>query len=282
MTNGWLIPRPRPASDHHGGPLVIMTGWTASGKTTLTEHVSQAGLQRVTGSSVLVPMLDGGATTKASRLLSWLSSPPPPPRDGEADRLADLAVLRMVADAGGCVVESAGSLPLLLSPYNRALLIRLEADPPIRAARLRRLLDDRVAADEAVQIVERKDAATVAACARSWGIALAEPIHQRRYDLVIGCPDTQACADPGQCQRAMRALVDAVIPAYRCYLAADQQAGAARLAELEGVVEQFRPWVRRISSALTDPAAPITAHQWFDRLSHDTGNLDVPRKGASC
>lgn len=274
------IPRPRRAVDRPRA--VVMAGWTASGKTTLAARMSHAGFERLTASDLLLPMVGDPGSAKANRLLSWLSAAPPKPRDGQADRRTDLTVLRMLAAAGHVVVESAGSIPLLLSPCNHALLIRLVAAPQVRAERLYRLLEGRADLREAAQIVQRKDEATVSACRRAWGLDLTDQVHQRRYDLIIGCPDSSSCTDPERCQQAIDDLAHAAVSVYRGYLAADQRTAANGITHLRGAVARWRPWVRHISGALIRPEAEVTPQRWFDRLVHDTGHLDVPRKEASC
>ena len=267
-----------------GGPLVIVTGWTASGKTTLAERMSRAGLARVTGSSMLLPLLGDPGSGKASRLRSWLStSVDGVPRDGETDRLADLAVLRLLAArTGGVVAESAGSLPLLLSPYNDALLVRLDAAPRIRAARVRRFLHDEVDAQDAARIVRRKDATTASACLTSWGLDLNNPVHHRRYDLTLACPDVDACVDPHRCVEAISALLGAACGVYAGFLNADRHATATASVQLRDVLDRHWPWVRRICSTLTTPVEQVTPQRWLDRLAYHTPNTEVPRMGASC
>ncbi|GAA0905175.1 hypothetical protein [Virgisporangium aurantiacum] len=302
-------------------PLVVVTGWTASGKSTLAARFADNGLGRVTGSSVLLTLLGDSGRAKASRLRSWLSDPPPHPaagpafgptararRGGTADRLADLAVLRVAAGrSGGYVVDSAGSVPLLLSPFNDALLIRLEATATVRAARIRHLLGGRVTAEDGMRIVERKDAATAAASHASWGLDLRDPIHRRRYDLVLACPDVDVCADPQRCITVTYQIADAAFRVYSRYLteagddagnkadnkadskagyeadqiatnrAATRRAAANRaatnraVADLGAVVAECQPWISGISPLLTSPLltspGEVSAHRWRDRLA---------------
>lgn len=269
--------------DEPARPVVVVTGGTASGKTTLVDYLSRSGLPRVTGSAVLISLLGGAGVSKSSRLLSWLSLTPPEPRDGEADRLTDLAVLRLLATRrDGCVVESAGSIPLLMSPYNTALLVRLEAAPRVRAARLRRLLDERVSVEDAARIVQRKDEATAQACLRSWGLDLRDPVHRRRYDLIVGCPEDQECPDSDLCRRAVFELVEGAHQVYRGYLNADHPGVVEAVGRFVRSVRQLRPWVRRARSALLDAAGPVTSQRWPDRLTSDISHIDVPRREASC
>jgi cytidylate kinase len=261
-------------------PLVIVSGWTASGKTTLVDNLGLLGLERITASTLLVHQLGGGDTSKTERLLSWLSPVQPNPRDGETDRLTDLAVLRRTATRlTGCVVESAGSVPLLLSPYNDAFLVRLEASPRVRAKRLTRLFRGRIKDGDSAQIIERKDCATSQACQRAWGLDLAAPPHRRRYDLIIGCPDDHDCADSELCRTATLQLVDAAYHAYLGLLTADHVNVAEGASRLGLVTGQFWPWVRRLRPALIDLGAP---RPWADRLTCDASDFDVPRMGASC
>lgn len=268
-----------------GGPLVVVSGWTASGKSTLAASMSDEGLTRVTASSVLLSLLGDRGAGKAARLRSWLSPlVEGVPRTGTVDQLADLAMLRLLARRdGGIVVESAGSLPLLLSPYNNALLIRLDAAPRIRAARVRRFLGDDVDPRDAVRIVGRKDAATACASLKSWGLQLNNPVHCRRYDLALGCPDTEVCRDPGMCARAVEELAAAACRVYSGYLTADGAALRSASEQFGVVLDRFRPWVHRVCSTLLAPADSVTPERWQERLAHHIATVDDgERRGASC
>lgn len=268
------------AEQELGLPLLILTGWTASGKTTLVDHFAQTGLQRVTASALLVRQLGAADTTKAERLLSWLSPVPPSSRDGAADRLTDLAVLRTAATrASGCVVESAGSVSLLLSPYNDALLVRLTAAAQVRAKRLTRILNGQVTRADAARIIQRKDAATARAGRQAWGLDLTDPLHDRRYDLIIGCPDDEDCADPELCRIATVQLVDAAYRVYLALLTADQSAATEAARRLATAADRFQPWVRRLRSAVLNPGS---RRRWADRMARDISDFDLPRMGASC
>ncbi|MEV6928727.1 hypothetical protein AB0M46_30135 [Dactylosporangium sp. NPDC051485] len=271
------------AGDGSVGPLVVVTGWTAAGKSTLVDVLAGAGLRRVAGSAVLLPMLAEVVPDKVTRLRSWLCDPAAGLlRDGGTDRLADLAVLRSVTDRpGGVVVESAGSVPLLLSPYNDALVIRLAASAAVRADRVRRLLGGTVTRAEAARIVQRKDASTASACLAAWGLDLYDATHQRRYDLMLCCPDEDACTDPGQCVQAVTAVADAACRVCCCYLAADNGAATAAVAALTATVRQYQPWVTWICPTLTN-AAEVSRQRWRDRLAYHTAPAELPRMGASC
>lgn len=271
------------AGDGSAGPLVVVTGWTAAGKSTLVDFLAGAGLSRVAGSAVLLPMLGEVVPDKVTRLRSWLSDPAAGLlRDGGADRLADLAVLRTVTDRpGGVVVESAGSVPLLLSPYNDALVIRLAASAAVRADRVRRLLGGTVTPPEAARIVQRKDATTASACLAAWGLDLYDATHQRRYDLILSCPHGNVCVDPGRCVQAVTAVADAACRVCCCYLAADPDAATAAVAALTATVREYQPWVTWICPTLTN-AAEVSRQRWRDRLAYRTTSSELPRIGASC
>jgi hypothetical protein len=265
------------------GPLVVVTGWTAAGKSTLAEQFAVAGLARVAGSALLRPLLGDVVPDKAARLRSWLAGPVAGvPRDGRADRLADLALLRLVtARPGGRVVDSAGSLPLLLPPINDALLVRLVATPAVRAERVRRLLDGTVSVDEAAQIVRRKDATTAAACLTAWGLDLSNPVHQRRYDLILCCPDGDRCADAQRCKVAVASLADAAGRVYRCYLADDRDGAAAAVTALLAAVGTYRSWVAWMCPLLTS-RADVSRQRWRDRLDERIDYPAPPAMGGSC
>lgn len=275
---------PDPPDHDGGGPLVVVAGWTAAGKTTLADQFAEAGLARVTGSSVLLPLLGDHTSGKTTRLQSWLmDSVERVPRDGDTDRLADLAVLRMLAGrTGGCVVESAGSLPLLVSPCNDALLIRLDAPIRVRAARVCRLLDGAVDHEQAERIVRRKDAATARAFRAAWGLDLTHPVHTRRYDLTLRCPDPDACTDPDRCAHAIGEVAQAACRVYTGYLVADRAVTGAAAAQLTHVLDRFRPWVGQIRTLLTSPGGSVSRQRWLDRLAYHTTHPDLPRMGAPC
>ncbi|GAA1657574.1 hypothetical protein [Actinoplanes couchii] len=261
-------------------PAVMVTGWTASGKTTLVEHLARTGLRRITASKLLIKRLGETQSTKMERLLSWLASDLPTLREGEADRLTDLAVLRRLTTRDeGCVVESAGSVSLLLPPYNEALLVRLDATPQVRTERLGRLLTGRITAVEAALIVERKDAATAHACQQAWGLNLNDATYLHRYDVIVGCPDERTCANPQLCRSATSEVVIASYQVYRTLLGADRHATAIAVDRLNETAERLSPWVYRLGPSLT---APDPRQDWTSRMAHHDFDIDVPRRGASC
>jgi hypothetical protein len=224
-----------------------------------------------------------GDVSKQSRLLSWLL-PEPQLRDGEADRLTDLTTLGVIADTGpeGRVVESAGTVPLLLSPRNGCLLVRLEAARAIRAERVRRLLGGHVTLQQAASIVDRKDETTVMASQRAWGLDLTDPVHDRRYDLIIGCPDTRACQDPSQCRRVIAELTGAAYRVYRGYLIDDQRTIVSAAARLREAIACHSPWLRRVSPTLLRPREPFSARHWVERLADDADSVGAVPEVAPC
>lgn len=202
-------------------PLAVLTGWTATGKTTAATALAEAtDLRRFAVSDRLVTAL--GHQDKAARLRSWLTQDADSCRISgpEIDRAIDLRVLDDLDSATEPLVVEAIALPWLLPPVNNtALVIRVEASLAVRVDRLRGLLPD-LTDTEAETILTRKDAATRVALRAAWGIdpAAAEAANWRA-DLVLGCPERDGCPDGQACADATAQVITAAYQVYRHRLA---------------------------------------------------------------
>jgi len=197
-----------------------------------------------------------------------------------AHRLADLATMAACDGARtGTVVDSAGPAALLLPPRNTALLVLVDAAQAVRADRVHRLLDG-VTLSTALEIVRRKDAATLAAVRAAWGLEIVDETAIRwRFDLILRCPDEESCRSAQRCLEASRATLRAAVSVYRRLLR--NEAGADEVLRLTKLTERHRPWLVRIAPLLLDPAVPQALATWQDRLSHELASRQPrPEAGA--
>jgi cytidylate kinase len=248
-------------------PLVVVTGPTASGKSTIAAALAAAAnMDRVTASDRLVAVLAG--RVKADRLRSWLIADTDRrrTRNAEADRATDLVLLNEVQGARRALVVESAALPLLLAPNNTALIVRLAATIPVRAARLRRVLPD-LTDDQARMIVIRKDRSTSAALRSAWGIdASAERPGRWRADLVLACPDSPRCPDERACAAAVAHLLAAAYAIYRRHLAGGPLShSAVDVSRLHELIAADPARVRRCTPLLTDPGT-FSESGWRHRL----------------
>jgi hypothetical protein len=257
-------------------PLVVFSGPTAAGKTTLARDL-ETNKRLVRAPAVTqAPKAEPVSEPEHKRLLSWLQAGGESRLDNAdvaAHRLAGLAALAVCDEAEtGTVVDAAGPAALLLPPRNAALLVMVDAAVAVRAERVRRLLDGGITLRDALQIVRQKDAATVAAIRAAWGLDITDQAATRwRFDLVIRCPDEESCRSPQRCLEASRATVRAALSVYRRFLR--NEAGADEVLRLSTVTERHRPWLVRIAPMLLDPAVPHTLAVWQDRLSHELASM---------
>lgn len=265
---GWGV-----VAEHNGHvpavtPLVVVSGPTATGKTTAAAALAAAtGVERWTASDRLVAALSGG--TKAERLRSWLvhDTDTRRARSADADRATDLGLLADVQQVRRPVVVESAALPLLLPPDNTALLVRLAASLPVRAARLR-LLVPALSEEQARTILTRKDRSTRAALRAAWGVdPEAVRACQWRADLVVTCPDPAGCPNPAQCAAITAELITAAYRVYRHYVAAGlASVPTAAVEHLTGLIDAHRTRVRRCTPLLTDRTGPLSVARWQRRL----------------
>jgi cytidylate kinase len=255
--------------------VVIVAGATGSGKSTLARYLATAGgLRRLAASSLLLETAGPGPRPgKRERLWSWAADPVAATArrcaDVTADRVTDLATLSACRETSeDVVVETAGPVALLQPAATVALLVLLDAAAPVRAARVQAGLAGMVSVAQAGRLVAAKDAATVAAVRAAWALDLSDPAtHGWRFDLVIRCPDQAVCRHPAECRQAVRELADAAVSVYVHYLAgAPAREPVWRLA---CVAKQWRPWLVRLSPALTDATGRHTPHRWRHRLGDE-------------
>ena len=245
-------------------PVVIVSGQTAAGKTTLARRLAaSAGLDQVVASDRLVTLL--GGASKRTRLLAWLTQDLDQQRVArhEVDRLVDLETLTRLRQSRGCVVESV-TLPWLLAPDNTALVIRLTAAAVARAARVQRMLPE-LTLDEARTIVDRKDNSGNAVLRSAWGV-VPDGVWTARWraDLVVGCHPGHGCVDDAACADIVADLAEAAYRVYRCYLDgidASQVAG-----DLRSRIAAHSRHVQRCSPSLTEPTDIPTLSAWQHRL----------------
>lgn len=254
-------------------PLVVVTGPTATGKTTTATAVASAmGLERHVASDRLVAVLQG--RPKADRLRSWLTQATDAHRvlSTEADRATDLSLLAAIQHARRPVVVESVSLPLLLPPNNSALIVRLSASSTVRAARVQRMLPE-LSRQEAQLIVRRKDKATRTAMRAAWGVDPGSvSAGHWRADLVVQCPGHDQSSEEQACAATTAQLVSAAYAVYRLYLTdGPLSAGTTAAERLRELIEEHRDHIGRCSPTLTDGAGPFTISRWQRRLSieHD-------------
>ena len=245
-------------------PVVVVSGQTAAGKTTLARRLAAStGLDRVVASDRLVTLL--GGASKRTRLLAWLTQDLDQLRVArhEVDRLVDLETLTRLRQSRGCVVESV-TLPWLLAPDNTALVIRLSGSAATRAGRVQRMLPE-LTLDEARTIVDRKDNSGNAVLRSAWGV-VPDGVWTARWraDLAVGCPRSHGCVNDAACAGIVADLVEAAYRVYRCYLDGIDASQAA--GELRSRIAARRRHVQRCSRSLTEPTDTPTLSAWQHRL----------------
>jgi cytidylate kinase len=255
-------------------PVVVIAGPTAAGKTTLARDLETG--RRLTRALVSAFPDDTDsmrAGRESERLVSWLRPGPASTvnsTDVVGERLSDLATLAACDGTGtGTVVDTDGPAALLLPPRNAALLVLVDAAATVRAERVRRLLAADLTPADALQIVTRKDTATLAAVRAAWGLDIADVAATTwRFDLVIRCPDEESCRSAQRCTEASRAAVRAAVSVYRRFLRNETEAD--EVGRLATVAQRHRAWLVRIAPMLLDPGdGRNTLSRWRDRLRNE-------------
>ncbi|GAB3487654.1 hypothetical protein FB471_6832 [Amycolatopsis cihanbeyliensis] len=246
-------------------PVVVVTGETCTGKSTAAAALGAAeGLECYTASDRLVTALRGQG--KAERLRSWLSDEADQRRHPDVDRATDLAVFQDVQVAGRPLVAESVSLPALLPPDTTALVVRLAARPPVRVARLGRLLPD-LSVSQLRTILRRKDRSTVRALRAAWGVhPFPPPAAHWTADLVVQCPAQERCPDAQRCAESIDAVIAAAYRVYRMYLSAEVADATGAADRLREVIAGRRHHVRRCAPALLYPDTPVSVARWKRRL----------------
>jgi len=235
-------------------PLVVVSGPTAAGKTTIAAALAQ------------LADLEQHTAAPAEPLRDWLSvdAERHRPRRSDVDRLADLTLLRAVSTSGRPRVAESAALPMLLPVDNAALLVRVTASPLVRGRRLHAAAPDLTFAEARV-VVARRDFATCAALRTAWGVDLAERSAARwRADLVVGCPHEDECPDEAGCTENVTNLIAAAFGVYENYLAPTPAVGSVGL--FGHLLKTYGGYVRRCTPLLTGLAGDYDVRRWRDRL----------------
>jgi cytidylate kinase len=237
-------------------PLVLVTGPTAAGKTTIAAALAE-----------LAELERHAAPTEP--ILDWLSvdAETHRPRRSEVDRLADLTLLHTVSASGKPKIVESVALPMLLPVDNTALLVHVTASPLVRSRRILASEPDLTFAQARI-VVARRDFATCVALRTSWGVDLAERSATRwRADLVVGCPHEDECQDEASCTENVTNLVTAAFGVYENYLTQQPAlAGSEAVALFGHLLATYRGYVRRCTPLLIGLAGAYQVRRWQDRL----------------
>lgn len=228
-------------------PIVVMSGPTASGKSTIARKLAEvANLERPDREDVR------GTSDEA--------------------RLADLKLLRWLETRASPTIIESTALARLLPMGNSALLVQLTASTPIRTRRLQSRWSNSTY-DQARQLLELTDATTCADLRSNWGIDVAQPQANRwRADLVLGCPHIRACADEGACTEIVATLATAAYNVYENYLANVLPVdGQEALAQFSRLLRMYPEHVRRCREALVGRVDEFSVDAWRQRM---LGELD--------
>jgi len=233
-------------------PIVIVCGPTASGKSTIASNLAE------------VAELEQPPTT---------SNDDRGPGTSDDTRLADLTLLRWLADRDRPAIVKSASIPRLLAVDNTALIVQLTASPPVRARRLQKRWPNSTYA-EARHLLELTDATTCTELRSSWGIDISESRGNRwRADLVIGCPQVRTCDDERACTETVTDLLTAAYGIYENYVTANPAIEGPDALELFAHLRHTYPrYVRRLRPALVGPVREFTADAWRNRT---LGELDA-------
>lgn len=231
-------------------PAVVVCGPTAAGKSTIARKLAEvANLAQPTGT-------DGEIAR------------------GTADqaRLADLQLLRWIANNDRPAIVESAALARLLPVDNSALIVELTASTPVRTRRLQNRWPDSTY-NQARQLLELTDATACAELRTNWGIDIAHPQANRwRADLVLGCPHVRACTDELACTEIVTTMLTAAYNVYENYLTSTPDVtGQEALAQFAQLLRRYPEHVRRCREALVGRVDQFSVDTWRQRM---LGELD--------
>lgn len=228
-------------------PIVVMSGPTASGKSTITRKLAE---------------------------IANLEQPDAESERGTSDqaRLADLRLLRWLTNRDRPAIIESTVLARLLPVDNSALIVQLTASTPVRTRRIRSRWPDSTYT-QARQLLELTDATACTELRANWGIDIAQPqANLWRADLVLGCPHVRTCPNEHTCTEIVTTMLTAAYNVYENYLTdTPGVAGEEALAQFAHLLRKYPEHVRRCREALVGRVDQFNVDAWRQRM---LGELD--------